>query len=316
MRARPCTFEGLKGLELRTAKARMVVVTEVGPRIAFFGAPGGSNLFFWDAAQTHRRGRWQLRGGHRVWTTRPGADEAEETYAEDNAACEVQTSSRAVRVTGTEHPTSRLRKSLEVRPLGDDTFAVEHRVTNASDLLWAGGLWGLSCTLPGSSTRYGIPLGDDSEWDAFSVVIPKRWAGHRSRVNDPQLQFTEDWLEIEPQGEECKRMIQAPHGLIGMSDPDAGLAFIKRAAYEPAARYPLNTNLAFYVGPQNFMVEMETMGPEVTLKPGASLLHTEIWALRPPVAWSALGRGPKWRRLLQSIPAAPPSSQVTSQAER
>ena len=56
-------------------------------------------------------------------------------------------------------------------------------------------------------------------------------------------------------------------------------AFELVAPYEPAGNYPLGTNLALYVGPKNFMVEMETMGAFATLKPGQVLKHRETWLL-------------------------------------
>lgn len=44
----------------------------------WFGALGRANLLFWDDAGEHTRGPWRLYGGHRLWTTRPDADESEE----------------------------------------------------------------------------------------------------------------------------------------------------------------------------------------------------------------------------------------------
>jgi hypothetical protein len=37
--------------------------------------------------------------------------------------------------------------------------------------------------------------------------------------------------------------------------------------------------MAFYVGPKNFMVELETMGPELTLKTGERAVNCETWTL-------------------------------------
>ncbi len=75
-------------------------------------------------------------------------------------------------------------------------------------------------------------------------------------------------------------MLQAQAGIIAMHDPVRNLTFAKRSEYNPAARYPLNTNLALYVGSDNFMVEMETMGPQETIKPGGELHHLETWVLK------------------------------------
>jgi len=48
--------------------------------------------------------------------------------------------------------------------------------------------------------------------------------------------------------------------------------------------------MAFYVGPENFMVEMETMSPWVTLRPGETCEHEEIWLLTDPIPWDRTER--------------------------
>ena len=70
-----------------------------------------------------------------------------------------------------------------------------------------------------------------------------------------------------------------PHDGIGRE-----VLFAKHAAYQPGGDYPLGTNFALYVGPDNFMVEMESMAPVATLKPGQTSVHTETWVLAPAPA--------------------------------
>ncbi len=82
MRIKEILFEGHKAVEIITDHLRLVVVTEFGPRIAFFGKPDGDNLLLW-APGEYMREKWDLAGGHRVWVTRPGADENEDTYAKN-----------------------------------------------------------------------------------------------------------------------------------------------------------------------------------------------------------------------------------------
>jgi hypothetical protein len=86
-------------------------------------------------------------------------------------------------------------------------------------------------------------------------------------------------MELRPSGRENKRMLKADAGIIAWHDPVRKLLFAKHAAYDPAGHYPLGTNLAVYIGPKNFMVEMETMGAFATLKPGQVLKHRETWLL-------------------------------------
>ncbi|MBA3462586.1 MAG: hypothetical protein H0T46_21700 [Deltaproteobacteria bacterium] len=78
-------FQGHAAIELVDAGTRMVLVHDVGPRIAAFGRADSESLLFWDSAGLHSRNDWKLYGGHRLWVTRPDADESEETYAPHNA---------------------------------------------------------------------------------------------------------------------------------------------------------------------------------------------------------------------------------------
>lgn len=284
VRVERVVFHGLGAFELRTARARLVVVTEVGPRIAHLSLGRGPNLFFWDDPPEKKRGDWVLRGGHRLWVTRPHADEAEETYAADNLATTVRVQPHGLTVTS-RADASAVSKSLTITAIDARRFEITHRLSNRGDMLWSGGAWALTCTRPTRGARYGIPLGGDGEWDAFSVVIPRRWGGdHSSLVDDPQLRWREHCLVINPRGIESKRMLEAPRGVLGMSSPAAGCAFVKQAR-RIGGEYPLDTNVAYYVAPANFMVELETMSPIQRLRPGETLTHVERWSLEPEVDW-------------------------------
>ena len=289
-------FDGLAAVEILTSKARLVAITAMGPRIAFFGTRTGTrtgrNLLFWDYPRKYFRGKWFLMGGHRVWATRPMADEPEESYADDNGPCTVRILKNGIDLQGPTHPVFRIRKSIGIRVHSDDTLVIENRITNESDMVWSGGVWALTCTLPKARTSYGIPLGRQGEWDVFSVVIPKKWGGDNSTlVNDPALRYTEDCLVIRPKGRISKRMVQAPQGVIGMTDPTEKISFIKQSNYEDQGRYPWNCNIAYYAAKKSFMLEMETMGPDQSVLPGGTIVSKETWMLRKPVDWGRL-KGP------------------------
>jgi hypothetical protein len=276
----PTKLDGLDAVEILTAGIRLVILTGRGPRIAFLGRPGGANLLYW-APGRHRRGDWELMGGHRVWFTRPGADEAEETYAADNGPCAVEFRADGVTVTGAADDRQRLRRGLTVTVESAGRLRVDNFVRNESDMLWSGGLWALTCTVPGADTSYHAPLGDGSSWDYATMVSFRTWGGGHGGVGfaDDQFETTQDALVVRPSGRENKRMLKADAGIMAMHDPSRNVVFAKHAPYQGGGSYPLGTNLAFYVGPANFMVEMETMAPVVTLKPGESSVHTETWVL-------------------------------------
>lgn len=275
-------FGGQAAIELTTSALRLVVLTAKGPRIAFWGKPGGSNLMLW-APGKYKRGPWELMGGHRLWVSRPGADEAEETYAADNKPCTVEIGKAGFTVTAAVDPVLLTQRGFMVTAEESDRLQIEHFVTNRSAMLWSGGLWSISSTVPSAHATYTVPLGDGSTWDYATVVAIRTW-GHdqgAKSFNDRRFEFTADSFRLRPvSGLENKRMLKADPGIIGMYEPAQQLAFAKHAAYQPDGRYPLGTNLALYVGAKSFMVEMESMGPFATLKPQHTLWHTETWVLR------------------------------------
>ena len=273
-------FGGLAAIELRTARLRLVALTAKGPRLAFWGRPDGDNLMLW-APGKYGRGSWDLMGGHRLWVSRPGADEAEETYSADNQPCTVEVLANGFTVTAAVDPVLLTQRGFTVTAMSTDRLTIEHFVTNHSAMLWSGGLWAITSTLPAPGATYTVPLGDDSDWDYATIVAVRKW-GHsqgRKTFHDPQFVLTDDAFHLVPGGVESKRMVKADAGIIGMHDPGQKLVFAKQAAYQPDANYPLGTNLALYTGKDNFMAEMESMGPFATLKPRQTLRHTENWVL-------------------------------------
>ncbi len=279
MKTNRIEFDGLEALEITTAQARMIVTTDLGPRIASFGPLGGENLFYWKVDDLGRDG-WRLLGGHRVWATRPMADESEDAYAADNDPCDVSEADGLVTVTGAPNPFLKTRRGIKIYAIDDRTFEVTSFIRNESDMLYSAGVWCPTCVVPQPGMTFGVLLGDRRlKWDLVRLIIPRTWADHTSLVNDPQIRLEEEFMVVEPAGVEAKRSLWAPWGVIAMTWPKAGLSFIKRTHSNPAAQYPLGCNLALYVGPGNFMVEMETYGEERTLLPGDTVLNVETWKL-------------------------------------
>jgi hypothetical protein len=283
MKTRKLEFDGCASLEIATSRLRMVVTLDRGPRIAFLGRPGGDNLFYWKVDGAGY-GDWRMLGGHRVWVTRPMADESEDAYAADNEPCELSESGSAITVTGGLHPFLKTRRGFSMRQIDEDAVEVTSFVRNEGPMLYSAGVWCLTCALPRPGMTLGIPLGDRRlDWDLVKVVFARSWAGHTARVNDPQVRFNEDFMIVEPQGVEAKRMLWAPHGILALTWPEQTLSFIKRTHSVLGAQYPHGCNLAVYIGPENFMLEMESMGAERTLAKGETAVNVESWRLTDQV---------------------------------
>ena len=272
-------FDGLEGYSIESGNWKLVVISECGPRIAFLGEKNGENLLYWDRKGVIR-GEYHLMGGHRVWISRPMADESEDTYLSDNAPCDVKIDGNSITVTSPAHPVHQLERGMRIEAAEEGCFRVTNFVKNAGGLIYSGGVWSPTCIVPDGRVLR-IPLGeDDTTWDIVKVIIPRVFAGNTIRLDDPQVTFEGNDMVVRPQGMVCKRCMAAPKGTIEMTWPEKGITFTKTVPYQRFGNYPLDgCNLAVFVGQDNWMAEMESFAPEQPIIPGETVEHTETWRL-------------------------------------
>lgn len=279
MKPRRVVWDGLDAYEIMTDAWCMIVIAGCGPRIAFLGKIGGENILYWQNDKVSR-GAWRLRGGHRVWLTRPMADESEDTYLADNDPCAVTLTQSGLVLTAPAHPVNHLSRGMDIECLSAGTFRVTNFVRNDGDLIYSGGVWSPTCIDP-AGKQFRIPLGRENvTWDIVRIVVPRIFAGNATSLDDPQVSFENNDMLISPMGTVCKRCVAAPKGRIEMTWPEKGIKFTKQSAYDQYARYPLDgCNVAVFVGKDNWMVEMETFGREQAIIPGQTAENTEFWTL-------------------------------------
>lgn len=272
-------FDGLDAWEIRDGEWTMIAVSGIGPRIAFLGKDG-RNLLYWDNNPGGSRGEWKLRGGHRVWLTRPYADESEDTYLTDNAPCRAETEGSRLTLTAPAHPVHRLERGMEITARGGGRFTVTNFVKNTGDMIYSGGVWSPTCIDPRGKTLR-VPLGcEDASWDVVQIAIPRVFAGNRTMLEDPQVTFEGNDLVARSRGHVTKRCARAPKGIVQMECDDTGVIFRKKTEWNRYAAYPLNgCNVAFFIGEGNWMGEIETFGPEEAILPGQTIRNTEEWEL-------------------------------------
>lgn len=257
---------------LRLGEATMVVVTEVGPRILSLSAGNGPNLLF-VAQETAGQGQgdtdWNIYGGHRVWV----APETRDTYAPDNARCEVEVSEDGLTVIAPAGSQTRLQKRLTISAQ-DGRFVVEQGVRNTADALYTGAVWALTCVEPSGVIVF--PWGQGGSWDLKKIVYWNRWIGHSSDVTSQQWQPGPDLFKVVPTGEEGKVGSNSPEGWVALCRKDA--TFIKSRRWVPDVRYP-DEDCSLQVYTCDRFVEMETLSPLTVFYPGEEVVHREVWTV-------------------------------------
>ena len=276
-------------VRLTNGKIDLIATTDVGPRVIRLGFVGGENEFHEDASQLGKTGGddWMCFGGHRLWH----APEAKpRTYALDNTPVKFEMAGNTLRLMQDMESTTGIEKSIEIT-VDQNSNHVElvHKITNRN--LWSVELapWALSVMHSGGKAIIpNEPYSPHPDIPDFQgqKIDPKYYLPTRNIVmwsytnlGDPRFAFKSDCI-IMRQDPDAKRPQK-----IGISIEQSwgayarnGHLFVKNTQYHQGATYP-DQGCNFEVFTNSDMLELESLGPIVTLAPGATTVHREDWYL-------------------------------------
>jgi len=260
----------------------LYLITSAGPRIIGFSLPEGDNvLALLPDINLPTTGDqvYRLRGGHRLWHA---PEDRVRTYVPDDLPPVIEEIERGVRATQPVESLTGIEKAICVTlPDERPRAVVEHKLTNHG--IWPVELapWAITQLKPG-----GIGILPQSITE--TGLLPNRrlalWP--YTNINSPHIHWGDRFIFIEAQlGDEALK--------IGWANPDGWLAyavdstlFVKEAPYLADAEYfDYGSSSECYCG-QAF-IELETLGPRITLQPGESTTHREVWSLYADVAVTA-----------------------------
>lgn len=266
------TFEGWNDcIELSSGDFKLIVTTEIGPRVMGGFLGDSQNIFNVDPRFAGKTGgdKWINYGGHRLWHS---PELKPRTYAPDNgkaAAKELEDGS-VMFSAGTE-PSTGIYKSITIKPLGDNKFRVEHRLRN--DNPWEIELapWALSVMAPGGTAI--APLNK-----APKALLPNSFFSFwpYTDLADERFTFGHDFLLVKqvPGMPATKIGFNCENGWIAYANQ--GTLFIKSFEYYVDAEYPDNgCSIEFYSC--STMLEAETLAPLYAISQGEEILHVEEW---------------------------------------
>lgn len=271
-------YNGWDCIRLSNGTVELIVTREIGPRIIRYGYVGGPNVFGEIPADQGGRDEkeWVNRGGHRLWIA---PESAPWSYEPDNGPyAEATAISGGIRTRQDPGPLTSVEKGMEIH-LDDASGAVrvDHRLTNRGKApvrlsVWAVSVMGLDGTaiipLPKKipHTECLVPTGNWSLWSYTDFADPRWDFGH------DYLRFRQDPSMAAPQ----KVGIRHREGWVAYQREN--LLFINAFDHLEGAGYP-DGGVNFETFTNDQILELETLGPLVTLEPGESSLLTERWAL-------------------------------------
>ncbi len=274
-------FYGLPTRVLDNGHLRLEYLAQAGPRIVRLfpkDASSQDNLLAELPAFSMNTpyGPYFIRGGHRLWHS---PEAFPRSYLPDNEGLVVEKIGDGVRLTQPVEPASGIRKSIEIRlATGQAAVTLTHEIKNEG--VWPIELapWAITQLRLGGVAILPQQIG---ALDAAGL-LPNRqvvlWP--YTRWSDPRLQPGDDLVLIQAQPTRSE-----PPCKIGYLNRRGWVAyligstlFVKQFAADADRAYPdFGCNAEVYCCDK--FIEVESLGPLVTLEPGASTHHIETWEL-------------------------------------
>jgi len=255
---------------------RVEYLTSVGPRIVGLYFKGENLMAALPELKVDTPNvEYSFFGGHRLWLA---PEDLATTYFPDNTPPEInKINSTCVKITGRERPPSGIEKSITIS-LNPNQASVEidHIVTNNGEKEVRLAPWSLSQLVMGGLAILPQPTGPSD----ISGLLPNRnlilWP--YSSWDDERVHFKDDYYLVDalPKKQAFKLGYMNTHGWIAYALKN--ILYCKRFNPQPGSSHPdMDCNAEVYVRDQ--FIELETLGPLVTLSPGKSTEHSEVWDL-------------------------------------
>lgn len=272
-----------KAFRISNDTVQLIVLTEVGPRILFFGFHEEENEFY-DASDASRQssdGEFKVYGGHRLWVS----PEVARTYYPDNVPISVRSKDEAFVFTAPPEsvpPGTNLQKEIEIKLAETGTeVTVTHRILNLGEESTEMAPWALSVMAGGG--RAILPFAPKAPISP-SRLLPEGvltlWS--YTDLADPRWKIGTKYLQLRQEKNSASQFKEQMAGIFNPSGWGAyfrsGHLFMKKAQVEEGAKYPdYGCNFEIYTDSNS--LELETLGPVRDLKPGEAAELIEHWCL-------------------------------------
>lgn len=268
---------GLKCVRLANETLSMLITQSVGPRIITLQLNGGENLFAQlpdTIIETPGMEPFHLWGGHRLWHA---PEINTRTYLSDDNPVKISSIPNGVLIEAPLEVATGLQKALRVT-LPDDsaTVVIDHMLTNKGHWPVTCALWAITQMRPGGTAV----MPQRTTFTDKSGLQPNRplilWP--YTDINNPHVTWGNQAILFSANMTEgaFKIGFPNPHGWLAYHLNDT--LFVKKVDYMETAVYlDYGASTQVYCNPD--FLEMETLGPETTIEPGATAVHRETWQL-------------------------------------
>lgn len=275
MNIKEINFLGWKNcIELTNGIIRLVVTTQVGPRIMHFSFIDGKNLLYQEQKSLGVTGgdEFHLYGGHRFWCA---PEIYETTYAPDNYPVEVETVGDRVRFTAPVEK-SGIEKTIEISlDSATSKATIHHILVNRGTQTLTLAPWALTMMKAGGTAILPHSLDRVEQFPPTHNLA--LW--NYTRLADPRWTWGDRYvlLRMDPSATTPQKVgVQNEYGWAAYAVDDQ--LFVKKIDWNKDAVTPdYSCNFEIFTN-WNFL-EVETLGVTTVLEPGQSAAHQETWEL-------------------------------------
>ena len=271
-------------LHIANAKQEMRVTIDLGPRIIGYNLIGKKNMMFNDIKREifhdepclkemfGKDKSWQIYGGHRFWVS---PESLPESYYPDDEEVKYEQNGNVFVFTPPVQRATGWQEVIELTFDENDAKAtLRHILTNKSDKCAKGAIWALSVTAPGG--RVVVPMAKE---DTGLLANRTLMLWPYNNMTDKRFYMDDDYLALQ---QDVNAKVAFKFGTNNTSGAvlcaNNGTVFKKQCEYKVGAEYPDN-GCSVEVYTSDKFLEMETLSPLYTMKPGESCEHVENWSL-------------------------------------
>jgi len=268
-------FHGRETIILANEYFQLECLAQAGPRIVrLIPAWLGENIFaeMPDVVIKTALGEFHYMGGHRLWTA---PESLVRTYIPDDHGVTVKKATHGIKLEGAIEPDTHIRKTIFIQLSPNRPFVmIKHKIENLGRASIRLAPWAITMLRPNSIAILPQQFGTVDK----DGVLPNRnftlWS--YSRWDDARFQLGEEYIKIKANGlkQPFKMGYFNPHGWLGYLFED--VFFVKRFGVRRDEEYPdRGCNAEVYTNDR--MLELESLGALVDLKPHEDVVHTETW---------------------------------------
>lgn len=277
-------FMNLECVQLKNDAVELLITQSVGPRIIRLGFSGGDNLLAElpeVALDCPGSGQMHVYGGHRLWHS---PEVKARTYLPDDDPVSITPVAAGVQVVQPTEAKTGIRKSMRVTlPDNSATVVIDHTLKNEG--LWPVELapWGITQVKPGGVGILPQAVGNA---DPDGVLANRRLAlWPYTDVQSSHIQWGNHFIFIHANMQQDALKVGFPNPAGWLAYYVDGTLFVKQANYLAGAEYPdFGSSTECYC--RREFIELETLGPLVSLAPGEETTHRETWRLFAGVEFS------------------------------